>query len=305
MGMRLMSLRMMAVVMLLAGVSYGQAQPASIGAAQQAFAEGDFRKSLQEISRVLASPQAKPGSKERYDALMLRGECMLQLKEPDLASSAFMSAANVMRADPNLADTATARAMSILVKSSPNLKYVPAGGEPIDISDPASRKKALAALLTDRLAAIKAQLAEALKSTSLEPIYKLVPAMVDVFALEIASTGKPTETEPMLKSLGEHGRNLITAELTRLNGEISQLETLANEPTSTGALGRGYSRRGLDSNEQKVLQNDVAYLDKIRQVCQDGRRGAKRFGGTGEAWEPLLAEATDLRDRAEAAYVRK
>src|SRR5690242_15062972 len=54
----------------------------SVGDAQSDFASGEYASSLRKISTLLGSNSIKPGSVERYDLLMLRGECMLRMKQP-------------------------------------------------------------------------------------------------------------------------------------------------------------------------------------------------------------------------------
>jgi len=279
----------------------------SLGTAQSDYAAGDYRGSLQELAKLLQTNAAKPGTKTRYDALVLRGECLLHLKMPQPAQQAFLGASRVVRQDANLTDSAVAEGMALLIQKSPGLTYKPKnGGEPIDIVDPESRKVALAALYADMLAANQAGIDKAMKDTSLKPMHDLLPVVTDLYAVEVAATGNATKTEDMAKAMGQHARDLINAELGRLSARIETLEDLADEPSYSGT-GRNaqYSRRGLTSIEQQECKDDADYLGKIREVTQRGRRMNRQLGGTGEIWDPLTAEATDLQDRALRAYERK
>jgi hypothetical protein len=237
---------------------------------------------------------------------MLRGETLLRMKQPRLAQDAFSSAARVTRRDAQMADTAAARGMALLIAASPGMQYAPKDrSEPIDIVDPASRKQALAALYHDRLAAVQPKYDAAMKGSSLAPMVDLLPALSDLYALECAATGTSEHALPMGQAMGARARDLINAELARLGDAVARLEDQANEPTGSGPGGRWYSRRGLTSIEQGQLKDDAQYLDKIRQVAQQGRLLNRRFGGTGEIWDGIISESTDLRDRAAAAYERK
>ncbi len=279
----------------------------SMGTAQAAYAAGDFRGSLAEISKLLTTNAAKPGTQTRYDALLLRGECLLRLKMPSPAQQAFLAASRVVRQDANLTDSAVAEGMSLLIQKSPGMTYKPkSGGEPIDIVDPASRKVALGALYNDLLAANQADIDKAMKDTSLKPTHDLIPTITDLYCLEIAATGKPTKTEGMAKAMGQHARDLINAELSRLSNRLEELEDLADEPSYSG-YGRNseFTRRGLNSDEQQECKDAADILGKIREVSQMGRRMNRKLGGTGEVWDPITAEATDLQDRALRAYDRK
>jgi hypothetical protein len=285
----------------------------SLDAAQAAYGAGDYRKSLQEIARLLNStlPGTGPGTQTRYDAFMLRGECLLQLKEPTLAVAAFNSASNVSKQDPHPGETAAARGLAMLVQASPGLKYAPKSADAspaIDITQPDSRKKALAAMFDDRLAEVKPLVEKAMKGNSLVPMMELLPKLRDLYSLEWAATGKADVTLPIGKAMGERARDLINAELDKLNKRIAQLEDLANEPMYSdngGFRGQTASRRGLTSTEQDELKDAAAYLEKIRQVAQEGRRINRRLGGTGEAWDKILADVGELEDRAQVAYNNK
>ena len=180
------------------------AEAPSIGKAESDFNSGDYRASLAEISRLLTTNAARPGTQARYDAFMLRGECMLRLKMPEPAQQAFIAASRVVKQDADTTGAATAEGLAILVKKSQGLMYTPAHGSPIDIVDPEHRKEALAALYADLAAAIKPRVQKAMQDTSLKPLHDLIPAVFDVYNVEVAATGKATQTEGMAKAMGEH-----------------------------------------------------------------------------------------------------
>jgi hypothetical protein len=285
----------------------GRGAEVSIGAAQADFNAGQYRSCLQKIAQVLNSKAAAPGSPARYDLLMLRGECMLQLKEADLAASAFTSASTVFKGEGDLKRMAAARAMSVLVKASPRLQYKGSkDAQPIDIVTPDSRKQAMMALFDDRFATTTSKIEAAMKSNSLVPIHDLFPVMGDLYALELTATGDTARTMPAIRSVGEHARQLITAELDRLRKRVDELDDLANAPTlSSGNLNQTLSYRGLNSNERNELHDAADELVKIEKVAQEGRRIAQRLAGPVGAWDAILGECNDVKDVAQQAYDRR
>src|SRR5689334_1553723 len=54
----------------------------SIDDAKADFAAGQYQGCLQKISRLLSPGISKPDPATPYDLLMLRGECMMQMKQP-------------------------------------------------------------------------------------------------------------------------------------------------------------------------------------------------------------------------------
>src|SRR5690349_9206335 len=66
-----------------------QSQPLTFAAARADFDKGDYKACLGKISKLLTTGAYKSDSPERYDLLMLRGECLLQLKQRPGAQAAF------------------------------------------------------------------------------------------------------------------------------------------------------------------------------------------------------------------------
>src|SRR5688572_14868767 len=94
---RLISVLLASAVLLF--VSTATAQQPTMEGAQGDFASGDYRSALQKISRLLTGPTARPGTPHRYELLLLRGECMLQLKEANFAADAFDAAARSVKGE--------------------------------------------------------------------------------------------------------------------------------------------------------------------------------------------------------------
>src|SRR5688500_5916020 len=144
------------VISLLAAVLLAAVTPAAAQSAPQGFedaqgdyASGDYAACLRKVAARLNSNAVKRDSPERYDLLMLRGECLLRLKQRAPAAEAFEKASAVTKGRGDLPRTANATALAALVRASPDLKYTPktrSGGSAIDVADPETRKEAMAAL---------------------------------------------------------------------------------------------------------------------------------------------------------------
>ena len=307
-----------AALVLLAS-SFVAAQQPTIADAQADFDKGEYRPSLQKISSILNSPSAQPGTPQRYDLLMLRGECLLQLKEPVGAANSFDSAGLAIKGDGDVKKLSAARALAMLIRESPGMAYKPktrsaseGGGasgaaEAINIVPPDSRKRALLAMLDDRIAALKPQIEQAAAGTSLVPMEKLLPALRDMYAIELTATGEAARTIPLAQTLGDRARELITAELDRIGKRTAELRDLANETTfsNEGRNNGTIGNRGLTSPERDEIKSMAQTLMQIEKVAQEGRRINRRIGGTGQAWDEILAQTTECKEQAQAAYDRR
>ena len=280
-------------------------------AAQADFAARDYPACLRKVASLLSSNTVPAGSTQRYDLFMLRGECLLRLKQRPAAQSAFESAAGVLKNKGDVDRVAAATAIAALIKKSPGLTYKSAAGsqgdpQTFDIVEPDTRKAAMSALYHDLSEDVMPAASKALEGDSLVPINDLLPKMWELYAVEFAATGDTAATVGKLKELGAHARGLIQAELDKLNGRLGQLRALAEEPTLSGDVrNQSIGYRGLNSHERSELQEMADYLVKIERTCQNARRIARLLGSTGENWDALLADCATARDVAEQAYARR
>jgi hypothetical protein len=287
------------------------AQQLSVADAQADLNAGDYPGCLRKISTLLASSSMKSDSPERYDLLMLRGECMLNLKQPIAAASAFEAASVVGKNQTDLPKIASAEANSVLIKAARGMQYKPKSASPgdpgIDIVAHEPRKQAMKALFDDRRAELAPSIAAALKNSTLVPLPKLLPAAWDLFVLEFGATGDTVQTTEDLKKLGGHARGLIGTELGRLTSRLEQLNNLANEPTLSGGNfnNASISYRGLNTTERDELSEMAKYLVNIEGVAEKGRRINRMLGGTGDTWDAILADCAEARDVAQQAYDRR
>ena len=294
-------------VLLSAFAPPASAAPApSIDAARADFDSGDYPACMRKVSALLSSKAARADSPERYDLLMLRGECMLRLKQRVQAADTFEAAAKAMKTKRDLPRAATATAMAVLAKSSaPDLTYKPkgsGGGSSLSIVEPDARKAAMAALFHDLNEKVGPRIDKAVQDTSLRPTQAVLRDAWELYTVEYAATGAAASTESKLEQLGGHARSLIAEELARLTGRLEQLKDLASEPTWVTTV---ISYRGLTTNERTELKETADYLVQIQRTCENARRIAQALGRTGENWDGLLADCAVARDVAQEAYDRR
>lgn len=289
-------------------VAPSQAAPLpTLAEAQADFNAGQYRPCMQKVAALLSNTSQPPAA--RSELLKLRGECALHLNYGDIATAAFHSAAQIWKTTGPTQSYAEAEAVVILIKASPKLQYSPqspASAPAISIVDPEKRKAAMNALVDDRIADLNPKIKTALEGKSLTPIMSLVPALRQVYLVELAATGQATRTLDVGKALGTHARDLIQPELQRIAGRIQSLDDLANEPSISG-FGRndtiGY--RGLTSPERQELQDLANELVKIEQVSHSARRLAQEVGGTPQAWDAILADCGEIKQLAQATYDKR
>jgi hypothetical protein len=126
----------------------------------------------------------------------------------------------------------------------------------------------------------------------------LVPALADMYVLESA-TDQPTKTSEVLRKFGVHARTLMQAEMNRIASRIDALGDMANSWAGTDtAFGTQVDRRGLYTDERRELAEIIRYVGRIREAAQRARQITLSFGFPGENWDPVIADAASLIDRA-------
>jgi hypothetical protein len=286
-----------------------QSTQQSTGEAQACFASGDYSGCLRTVSRLLAGNAAPPGTVERYELLLLRGECLLALRQQVAAAEVFDAAANVLGEPRDLKQVAAAKALAVLIRASSNLKYKSrtTDSDGIDIADPMTRKNAINVLRADRRAALAPDIDKALHDNSVIPTQELLPALWELYALEYVATGDVAETMADLVQLGEHARGLTAKELARVVARLVYLRDLAREVALSEGARQLISYRGLNSHERRELHELADYLVKIQAALGHARRVSRLIGSTDEEqrWNALLADCAAARDIAEEAYPRR
>ena len=277
------------------------AQGISLDDVRSDCAKGDYRAALQKTDKMFSSTLQEPSPSDKYELLMLRGECELQLKDRLGAVTAFKAAAKCA-GDAN--QLATARANALVVDRSSMGKFTPRLGTdrtPIDILPMDSRKQAMTALQAELWAKNKSLIDAALKATTLPPIEKAFIPLSDAFCLESTATGQATDTGKLMHDLGSQTYRLMQTEATRYARQIEQLNQSANS-SSNGDGNWGGVRRGLISTERDDLKGAAAYLVKLRDRATEYRGIASKLGGNEQRWDALALDISDTLAAAEALY---
>jgi len=274
-------------------------QDTSLDMARIDAARGEHRAAMQKIATLLAPPN-EPLPADRYELLMLKAECQLQLKDRVGAVSTFKSAA---KAAGDVSQLAAARANAIVIERSSSGTYTPAfaiGESPIDVLAPESRKKAMARLQQEIWTKSKADLDQAMRAETLPPIERVFSAVAEAYCLEIATTGEAKQTGPAMRELGTRAFRLMDAEIGRGARAIDGLTQLANSAQGYAYSGWAASPRGLVPAERNQLREISTYLAKIQARAREYREAAARLGGEPQKWDTLVAAVTDALAEAEA-----
>jgi hypothetical protein len=202
------------------------------------------------LARAISLKGADADQYPKRDLFEMKGEVNMHLKAKGAAADAFMSAAKATdKPDEAAADIGVA----LLIKASGGtMKYTPKTKadktdkpEPIDIVDPESRKKALAALAKDMLAVRQPKVDAALKSTNFDQINAAGKDLLDVKDVEIAQTGAATDSKQVMGDLGNHATKLIGDAMDGM-AEKLQNELDAYEKAASGkSAGAGQSQRSV------------------------------------------------------------
>jgi hypothetical protein len=251
----------------------------------QLYDEGKYPQVLQKLQRVLIlkGPAAKPY--DRHDLLRLRGETQLRLKTPVPAAQSFTEAAE---ATDDAAAIAVDRATALLIKRSPQQAFTPKntgkGKAPdaIPIVEPESRKKALAALFEDELAAASPKLKVVAEAKQLSTILEAIPFIRDLRSLELAATDKDERTKKVLGELGAHAHELLAKAVKDEGKKVDDIEKTANETVQIQDYGRDpksngrgtkietqWKKRGLSRNDAGSLRDSITLTGKVAAACHE------------------------------------
>jgi len=267
--------------------------------AQEKVNAGQFREAVQFISQQLSDRTAADWDEDRFMLLELKGECLLQLKQRVAAADSFNAP---FRIATSAEMAAWPRANEVLLRSSPATVAASAAvTQPADILDGDSRKAAFLSSRDEKLRIAQPMIEKALAGKTLPPMLELLPTLFDMAYLEQAATGSCMQTRAILKNMGQRARDLMQPEIRRVAHRINVMEDVSNSLVEVnGAWGEGAQRRGLDSTQRKELRDNIDYLHQIERAARDARKRAQWMGSEGTAWEPIIADAVDLADRATA-----
>jgi hypothetical protein len=270
---------------------------------------GQYEICLQQIARVLRLTGQDAKRYDKFTPQLLRGDCLLHLNDRASAIAAYQIAAK--SPDPKI--SVPGRASELIARAAdPKMTYKPTaarGGGLIDIVNDVSRRKAMIAMLDDQLADAGPQVAQAKTADNLTPIIAAVPKVLDLYALELAGTGRDEQMRPEMKAIGQRARKLIDNEVQLVEERISSVERRANTVVDVGYGHRGGQwwwnggavRQGLHTDDRRELRDTLDYLDRIHQSADRGLQIARQVDGDVEAWEGVIEKVIHTRAHAQNA----
>jgi hypothetical protein len=292
----------MAAVVVLGSAGTGLAAPPSIDDIHNSLAQKDYKKCLQLCGAVV---QLSGDARQAYDLSEVWstiGECGVQTNERFTAINGFSRAAEY-------ATTVEARAAAfstskVIEKSSGMngaLVYTTTAGQKLDLRDPASRREAMKDLARLTLPPLREKVSAALQSQSLAPTMKLLPQLREAVMLDVGANGKLEESAKLIVSLSAHTRGLMTRETRRMSMRIDEIRDLNQWGV---VLNAGSMKRSLDPNHERELKQMQADAQQIEKVATRARDKASEFGGNVEAWDQIIAAASDVIDRVDVMLGR-
>ena len=266
---------------------------------------GNGAEALKQLNRLLALRGKAAAPYEKYELLTLKGDAHLKLRANEAAASSFRQAA---------ADTedkvkqATARATEQLIRRSKNLAYTPKkvakGGaaEPIDVVEPESRQRALAALFVDEAAPVLPKLEAAKDAKSVGPMIKAMQAARELEYLELAANGSADQVAGMVAELKDRGKQMLAKVMERAAKRTDRIAEMANEMENVKQImptSRGGYRSVTVQRRRGVQREDVTELKGIIDACDEVEAQAKALveatGADEEEVEEIVDAAEDLK----------
>jgi hypothetical protein len=282
-------------------------RPLSVDELQSLFDDARFADLLKSINRVLALKGKAADPYDRYDVLALKAETHLRMKATAAAILTFTQMADETK-DPQKA--AVAKASIALLKKSRNLAYTPTPGKgksgPIDVVDPASRRKALRQLLSDELAAATPKVEKALDGRSLAAVAEALRSLQGIDVLERAAQGDDQESKQIVQELRDRGNAVMAKALQQMSKAVDEIAKSANEleeihmtiPLVGGGMQDSvrYRKRGLKRDDVTDLK---AVIATCGEIAPNAAGLAQATGGKEKDIENLVDAADELARRAD------
>ena len=238
----------------------------------------------------------------RYELLMLKGECRLQLADGIGAASAFRSAS---RSAADLPQFAAAMGNALVIDRSVSGKFTPrgvSGAEPIDVVSAESRAEAMLVLRDEMRRQYGSQLEAARRAEQLPFIENVFKYAAEMYLLETCANGRATDAGTEARELGARAFGLMQDEVRKSEARLDQVAQIANS-SGVDARGSDTGRMGLTSQQRVEVKRMIPYLVKIRDRATEYRRIAAKLGGDPGKWETLVADTVEAIGDAEALAV--
>ena len=277
---------------LVAWAGGAMAESAVTGEVRQLVATGQYGPALQRIAQALSLKGSAAAEVNRFELFMLKGECHLCTRQVNLATEAFDKAGQAATTDDQ---RGVAAAYGLMMKRSQQLAYRPkagsAPGKPaaaIDLVEPPSRKRAMAALWADELAVAEPKVKAAAKATALPALMDGIKLAGALSGLERAATGDAAKSREMFKALGDQARKLLAATIADANKRVAAIDREASTfvehwyealvPTRFSAKPirkLGWKRKGPTEAQLDELQALAAQCDKVGPAVESLTAGLR------------------------------
>ena len=281
----------------------GKGLPTS-GQVRELFEQGDYAQAIKQATTALAARGADAvAGNQRHDLLVLKGEAQLKLKNLNAAAAAFDEAER-FAPDGVAGETAAVdRSTAELFRRSKGGTYTPpvrkgaAAPAPLDVSEPAARKAAFAAMFEEARPKVAAAVKSASLARQLPALLDAAKMLRDLRALELASSGETKETGKIAADLTPRARSLMARAVGDMADTVQKLEAKAmqvyNQVTPAGG--------GMRAAESGAVGLTIDETSRVRRIAGD----CSRVAGVASDLKALFpADEADalrtLRDDADA-----
>jgi hypothetical protein len=290
---------------LLSAPCLASAQTPTIPTAEQLrmlYGDGRYHACLQEISRLLFLKGAAAANVNRPELLLLRGDCLVKLKDSRTALKAYQEAEKAATHDPETA--LWARAGVLILKNCRGLSYMPPGVQPIDVTTDDGWKQAAGAIYDNIWRNSQSDFRAAQSASDISPIIRVVPTITDLVALIRVSGADSSQLKPMAANIGQRARDIIGRLLNQLDGTTAAVERSADvvlNVTYTYSWYGGWPavRQGLSTPDRDALSQVVDTASQAYDLALQGKEAAFLVGGNEDKWQATADWAADTRDHAQ------
>jgi len=284
------------------------AQPAAIPTTDDlraVYDAGQYHACLQEISRLLFLKGAPAEGVDRAK-LLLRGHCLVKLKDRRTALKAFADAEKQARVDFDPETALRARAGILILDNCRGLTFMPGGAGPIDVASDDGWKAAAGSIYDAMWHDSRADLRAASTAQEMAPIFRVVPTLTDLVALGHVSQRDPGELAPLGRKIGSRAREVILRVLAEQDHATARIEANADVVLSTtvgpirGKKRWGWPiRRGLATPDRDALTNIIDIANQAFDMAVQAREVAFLLGGDMDRWQAVADQAVRTRDYAQ------
>ncbi len=271
------------------------------------FAAHKYRDAMDATARLLSYKGTPVLLFDRRAMLLLRVECMIQLKQYGLAGQILDGLCTSAEDAGDLDGAAQVGSLALLVRRSTDGVYIPKLGverTPINIFLVENRTNAYSLLFADELAATQKKVGDAHISNTLNPVLEIAKTFDSLRCVERVVTHGTFQTDPMALDMATTGGQMMAQRLDTFNTNIMAIsrnaDRIVTDRTGTtyinGIAQQGeYHRRGIDLNEYRQLhdidgecQQMVTAIDKMLHAF-----------GNADILKPLIERAKWTEHRAQ------